>query len=86
MPMLDFAAVMDRLVLCRKSVLRLIQSGQLVAYKVGQQWRFNPRDVEDYLANVKFVVRVQATQSRSSHRRSGAQRSVETSAGANRYM
>ncbi len=74
--------VMARLAICRKAVMRLIRTGQLSAYKVGQQWRFEAKDVDTYLRSVKFQPRTVAP----ARLRARAHQPKQTSAGAARYM
>ena len=38
-----------RLALSTKTVRRLIDSGDLPAFKVGSQWRIHPRDLDDFV-------------------------------------
>lgn len=80
--MIGFTDVMKRLRVGRKTLMRLITTDQLDAYKVGHYWRFHPRDVDAYLDSVKFVPRERM---REVPVRRRSQRSADTSAGANRY-
>lgn len=51
--LLSLSDVMARLAVARKAVLLLVARGQLVGLKVGRQWRFEPADVDDYIARQK---------------------------------
>lgn len=75
--------VMARLGIRRKALMRLIGNGSLAAYKVGQQWRFEPKDVDAYLRSVKFHPRHASNQMVAVRRRA---RTQSTSAGATRYF
>lgn len=78
-------AVMARLGVRRKAVMRLLRTGQLTAYKVGRSWRFEPKDIDAYLRSVKFTPRTVSTNLAPARRRARAH-TKEMSAGANRYM
>lgn len=82
--LITIADVMTRLQVRRKAVMRLVRDGKLVAYQVGPQWRFEPRDIDAYLQSVKFTPRSAdrcAPPPRRAPRRSGSQ-----SVGSERYM
>lgn len=83
--LIDIQAVMARLDVRRKTVVRLVMTGKLTAMKVGRQWRFKPSDVDAFLDKSKIVPRVQQQQV-VSPRRSRSHRSADLSAGAQRYM
>ena len=45
----------QRLAVHRRTVSRLLDSGQLVGYKVGGQWRVDRADLEAYLRRVRNI-------------------------------
>jgi excisionase family DNA binding protein len=76
--------VMARLNVRRKTVLRLVTTGKLKAFKVGRQWRFDPRHVDQFLQASTFTPRRMPEQV-VTPRRSRSHRSADLSAGAQRY-
>ena len=48
-PMLSIAAVAERIDQSTKTVRRRIESGELIAYKLGRQWRIAEEDLEQFL-------------------------------------
>jgi excisionase family DNA binding protein len=44
--MMNFEEVMQQLRVNRSTLFRLIEAGQLTAYKIGRVYRFKPSDVE----------------------------------------
>ncbi len=47
--------VAQRLAVHRRTVSRLLDSGELVGYRVGGQWRVDRADLEEYLRRVRNV-------------------------------
>jgi excisionase family DNA binding protein len=47
--------VAQRLAVHRRTVSRLLDSGQLVGYRVGGQWRIDRADLEAYLRRVRNI-------------------------------
>jgi excisionase family DNA binding protein len=47
--------VAQRLAVHKRTVSRLLESGQLVGYKVGGQWRVDRADLEAYLGRVRNI-------------------------------
>lgn len=58
--LIPLADVMTQLGIRRKAVMRLIAIGKLRGLHVGRQWRFDPRDVEAYIAAEKDAARPKA--------------------------
>lgn len=48
-PLLTIENIATYLTLSRDTVYRLVQTGKIPATKVGYQWRFNAKDIEDWL-------------------------------------
>lgn len=53
---LSLADVTQRLGVARKTVLLLVARGKLQGFKVGQQWRFDPADVDAFVEKQKADV------------------------------
>ena len=47
--MLSIRAVADHLDVSTKTIRRWIDRGELLAFKVGSQWRIHPEDLERFL-------------------------------------
>lgn len=54
--LLSFQKVQKILGVSRHTLRRLVAKGELPAAKIGRQWRFDPRDVESFLAKKKAEV------------------------------
>lgn len=52
-PMLTVSDIQTRLVVSRKTVMALVGSKQLIGFQVGRQWRFEPRDLDRFIAAQK---------------------------------
>ena len=46
----------DRLRLCRRTVLRLIERKEIPAFKVGHQWRFRESEIAKWLQDLNEAV------------------------------
>lgn len=49
--LLSIENVAERLQLSPKSIRRLIERGELKAYKLGRQWRVSQKDFQTFLRN-----------------------------------
>ena len=47
----------DWLLVSERTVLRMIESGELPGFKVGRQWRFREQDIEAYMASLALTGR-----------------------------
>ena len=48
-PMLDITGVAEFCGVSDKTVRRWIEAGDLLAAKLGNQWRIQPRDLQDFI-------------------------------------
>jgi excisionase family DNA binding protein len=53
--MMNFEEVMRQLRVNRSTLFRLIETGQLTAYKIGRVYRFKPTDVEACYLELKDI-------------------------------
>lgn len=52
--LLTVAEVAASLRTSRQTVYRLIDSDDLIGFRVGKQWRIHPASLESYLSRVRF--------------------------------
>ena len=48
--LLDIKQVQDILHLSERTIFRLIKNKELQGFKVGREWRFEPSDLDEYIA------------------------------------
>jgi excisionase family DNA binding protein len=53
--MMDAQEVAERLKVHPRTVNRLLERGELVGYKVANQWRISEEDFQAYLARIRNV-------------------------------
>lgn len=48
--LLNIKQIQDILHLSERTIFRLIKEGELKGFKAGREWRFEPSDIDDFIA------------------------------------